>query len=175
MCDPPRIELRFSVCLARSLMAIPPEVIWAHFLYFIQIQIGAPVPCPGYGPFSCVIIRKILAETMTAVTRASSNCKRQNRPVVREGAPHPQTRNCLTVIKIWSWAPDGCLTARQTGRLTVGRNITLRVDENFNSSANFIRTLQYQISWRFVQRFSSFYTQTHGQTHTPKLMSPFFC
>jgi hypothetical protein len=25
----------------------------------------------------------------------------------------------------WSWVPDGCLTPRQTGRLTVGRNITL--------------------------------------------------
>jgi hypothetical protein len=26
---------------------------------------------------------------------------------------------------MWSWAPDGCLTSRQTGWLTVGRNITL--------------------------------------------------
>jgi hypothetical protein len=50
--------------------------------------------------------------------------KGQTRPLVREGAPHQQNRNCLTVIKIWSYAPDGCLTPRQTGRLTVGRNIT---------------------------------------------------
>jgi hypothetical protein len=31
----------------------------------------------------------------------------------------------LTVIKIRCWAPDGCLTPGQTGRLTVGCNITL--------------------------------------------------
>jgi hypothetical protein len=36
-----------------------------------------------------------------------------------------QDRNCLTVINIWSYAPDGCFMPRQTGRLTVGRNITL--------------------------------------------------
>jgi hypothetical protein len=30
------------------------------------------------------------------------HCKRQTSPLVREGAPHLQTRNCLTVIKIWS-------------------------------------------------------------------------
>jgi hypothetical protein len=39
---------------------------------------------------------------MTALTRASSSCKRQTRPLVRESAPHQQTRNCQTVIKIWS-------------------------------------------------------------------------
>jgi hypothetical protein len=51
--------------------------------------------------------------------------KRQTCPLVRESAPHQETRNCLTVIKISSEAPDGCFTPRQTGRLTVGRNITL--------------------------------------------------
>jgi hypothetical protein len=39
---------------------------------------------------------------MTALARASSNCKRQIRPLVRESAPHQQTRNCPTAIKIWS-------------------------------------------------------------------------
>jgi hypothetical protein len=39
---------------------------------------------------------------MTAVATASSYCKRQTRPLVREGAPHQQTHNCLTVIKIRS-------------------------------------------------------------------------
>jgi hypothetical protein len=38
---------------------------------------------------------------MTALVRASSNCKRQTRPLVRESAPHQQTRNCV-IIKIWS-------------------------------------------------------------------------
>jgi hypothetical protein len=60
--------------------------------------------------------------TMIALARASSSCKRQTRPLVREDAPHQQTRNCLTVLKIWSWAPDG---ARHEDRLAVGRNITL--------------------------------------------------
>jgi hypothetical protein len=39
---------------------------------------------------------------MTALARASSNCKRQTPPLVRESAPHQQTRNCLAVIKTWS-------------------------------------------------------------------------
>jgi hypothetical protein len=64
---------------------------------------------------------------MTALARTSSNCKRQTHSLVRESAPHQQTRNCLTVIKIWSWSPDGCFIPRQTGRLTVGRNIRLRL------------------------------------------------
>jgi hypothetical protein len=53
------------------------------------------------------------------------------RPLVREGTPHQQTRNSLTLIIIWSWATDGCLT-RQTVRLTVGRNITLTFGQQFN-------------------------------------------
>jgi hypothetical protein len=66
---------------------------------------------------------------VTALARASSNCKRQTRSLVRERerAPYQQTRNCLTVIKIWSLTPDGCFIRRQTGRLTVGRNIRLRL------------------------------------------------
>jgi hypothetical protein len=62
---------------------------------------------------------------ITALSRTSSNCKWPTRPIVSVGAPPQQTCNSLTVIKIWSWAPDGCLTPRQTGWLTVGRNITL--------------------------------------------------
>jgi hypothetical protein len=61
---------------------------------------------------------------MTAIARTSNSCK-QTRPLVREGAPHQETRNCLTVIIIWSWAPGRCLTPEQTGRLTVGSNVTL--------------------------------------------------
>jgi hypothetical protein len=55
----------------------------------------------------------------------AGNCKRQTRPLVREIASHQQTRNCLTVITIWSQAPDGCFTPRETGRLTVGGNVRL--------------------------------------------------
>jgi hypothetical protein len=66
---------------------------------------------------------------MTALMRASSNCKRQTRPHVREGAPHQQTRNCLSVIKMWCWAPDG--------RPTVGRNITLTLKHNMSAAKSY--------------------------------------
>jgi hypothetical protein len=51
--------------------------------------------------------------------RASSIHKRQTRPLVREGFPQKQDRNCQTVINIRSWAPDGTrhqdlLTDRQS-------------------------------------------------------------
>jgi hypothetical protein len=35
---------------------------------------------------------------MTALARTSSNCKRQTRPPVTEGAPHEQTHNSLTEL-----------------------------------------------------------------------------
>jgi hypothetical protein len=41
--------------------------------------------------------------------------------------PTSTNYNSLTVIKVWSWAPDGCFIPRQTGRLTVGRNIRFRL------------------------------------------------
>jgi hypothetical protein len=43
----------------------------------------------------------------TALARPSSIYKRQTRPLVREGAPQKQDRNCQTIINNWSWAPDG--------------------------------------------------------------------
>jgi hypothetical protein len=43
----------------------------------------------------------------TTLARASSIYKRQTRPLVREGAPEKQVRNCQRVINIWSWTPDG--------------------------------------------------------------------
>jgi hypothetical protein len=43
------------------------------------------------------------------------------------GRPQKQGRNCQRLINIWSWAPDGCFIPRQTGRLTAGRNIRLRL------------------------------------------------
>jgi hypothetical protein len=42
------------------------------------------------------------------LTTANNDCdKRHTRPLVREGAPQQQDRNCQTIINIWSWAPDG--------------------------------------------------------------------
>jgi hypothetical protein len=60
---------------------------------------------------------------MTALARPYSNCKRQTRPLAREGAPYQQARNCLTnknLVLDSRWVFD----TRETGRLTVGRNIT---------------------------------------------------
>jgi hypothetical protein len=42
------------------------------------------------------------APRMTALVRTNSNCKRQNRLLVREGAPRQQNRKCLTITKTWS-------------------------------------------------------------------------
>jgi hypothetical protein len=50
--------------------------------------------------------------------------KLQTRPLVGEGATNQETSNRQTEKKIWSWAPDGSPTPRQTGRLTVGRKLT---------------------------------------------------
>jgi hypothetical protein len=43
----------------------------------------------------------------------------------QRGHPTSENYNCLTVTKIWSWTPNGGLILRQTGRMTVGRNIIL--------------------------------------------------
>jgi hypothetical protein len=67
---------------------------------------------------------------MTALAKDSRNCNWQNRPLVRERATHQQTRNCLTIIKIWSWTPDGSFFTRQTGWIYVGRNIRLKLRPN---------------------------------------------
>jgi hypothetical protein len=53
--------------------------------------------------------------------RTSSIYKRQTRPLVREGTPQKQDRNCQTVIDIWSWGS----TPRLTDWLTVSPNLTL--------------------------------------------------
>jgi hypothetical protein len=58
----------------------------------------------------------------------SRNSNLQNRPLAREGAPHQQThmaKDKLRKEENSSWVPDGCLTPRRAGRLTVGRNILL--------------------------------------------------
>jgi hypothetical protein len=60
------------------------------------------------------------------LARQSSKCKLQTRPLVKQGASHQQIRNSLKIIKKkWSRVPSGRLTPRNSGRLTVGHNITL--------------------------------------------------
>jgi hypothetical protein len=58
---------------------------------------------------------------------AQQKLKTAGRTSRQIGRPHQQTRICLKREKRKNWlrVPDGCLTSRQTGRLTVGRNITL--------------------------------------------------
>jgi hypothetical protein len=58
----------------------------------------------------------------TALARANSIYKRQTRPLVREGAPQKQHRNCQTVINIWSWTPDG---ARHQDLLTDWQSVAM--------------------------------------------------
>jgi hypothetical protein len=116
---------------------------WTWFVAQISTSFSILVPhmCVLYHSFYCIFSRYLPSiwtglrylnscsepdmGCETTLARASSNCKRQTRPLVREGAPNQQTSNCQTIIKIWSWAPDGCFIPRQTGWLTVGRNITL--------------------------------------------------
>jgi hypothetical protein len=61
-------------------------------------------------------VRCYAARTKQAVMKDGIFC------VVRaEGIQETwKIRNRLTVIKIWSKAPDGCFIPRQTGRLIVG-------------------------------------------------------
>jgi hypothetical protein len=67
---------------------------------------------------------------VTALARPTSNCTVNYRPVLssERALQKLQTRNCLKEIswrkKNWSRVPDGRLTPRLTGRLTVGRKLT---------------------------------------------------
>jgi hypothetical protein len=69
---------------------------------------------------------KGLGPKKIALAMASSIYKR---PVLTsERAPHKNKNVTVRqVIKIWSYAPNGCFIPRETGRLTVGRNIRLRL------------------------------------------------
>jgi hypothetical protein len=71
------------------------------------------------------ILLNFAAVNMALVARASSICKWQTCPLIREGAPNEQTCNCLTVTKILDLGPSCGLTPKQTGQLIVGRNVTL--------------------------------------------------
>jgi hypothetical protein len=52
---------------------------------------------------------------------SAASCKRQPRPLVKEGARHEQTRNFVTGTRKENHVLDArwCLTPRQTGRLTI--------------------------------------------------------
>jgi hypothetical protein len=77
----------------------------------------------------------------TALATASSIYKIQTRPLVREGVPYKQNRNCQTVINIWSQAPGGCFIPGQTGQLTVGRNTRLRLRLSYSERTAGVQSL----------------------------------
>jgi hypothetical protein len=72
------------------------------------------------------------------ITADCDSGKGQTRPLVRESALLQETRNCPTLIKVWSEAPNGCFISRRTGRQTVGRNtrITLTLTLTNTSTAS---------------------------------------
>jgi hypothetical protein len=63
---------------------------------------------------------------MTALARPRSNymSKLQTHPIIREDGLHQETREVTQKTKIWTWAPYGSPTPRETGRLTVGHKLT---------------------------------------------------
>jgi hypothetical protein len=85
--------------------------------------------------------------TKTALARASSIYKRQTRPLVREGAPQVQDRNCHASNKDLVVSPRWCFVPRQTGRLTVGCNIRLRLCR-FLSCIKKRRAKKYQTAFQ---------------------------
>jgi hypothetical protein len=89
----------------------------------------------------------------------------------QRGRPTSTNRNCLKKNnqkengKNWSRVPDECLTPGRTGRLTVGRNITLTivvvtgVDKNCSSEDILQAATDTSILARYVQ-LSSFHVRT---------------
>jgi hypothetical protein len=86
-----------------------------------------------------------------ALAMPGKNWKAQTRLLVKEDAPHQQTRNCKKKNdqrengKNWSQVPCGCLVPRWTGRQTVGCNIALTLPVLYSS---FIRNvIRFFVSW----------------------------
>jgi hypothetical protein len=65
-----------------------------------------------------------------ALAGPRSNCTVNYRSILpSERAPQIKKPSIVRQkTKIWSWAPDGSVTPRQTGRLTVGRKLTSTSD-----------------------------------------------
>jgi hypothetical protein len=59
------------------------------------------------------------------------------------GGAHQHARDCLTVVEVWSWAPDGCFVPGRNGQLTVGHNIRL------DSASSCMHGNEYELKkWR---------------------------
>jgi hypothetical protein len=91
--------------------------------------------CPGWGSLGYEAVKYGHAspgtQTQEWLPRWGLAAIVNGRPVLSsERALHiNKPATVLTVIKIWSKAPSGCLTPKQTGRVTVSRNITLTLAE----------------------------------------------
>jgi hypothetical protein len=62
---------------------------------------------------------------LAALARTRRNCKLQTHPLFREGTPHQQTHNCLTIKKKSGHGPQ--MGAWHQARLTIGSNIILNL------------------------------------------------
>jgi hypothetical protein len=59
---------------------------------------------------------------------------------------YQRARDSLTVVEIWSWAPDGCCLQGRTGRLTVCRNMRL------DSTSSCLRGNEYELKkWSTIR------------------------
>jgi hypothetical protein len=65
------------------------------------------------------------SQTVECGRGSRGNCAGEGRQRLW-ASPHRRVPGCLTVVKVWSRAPDGCFVPGRTGRLTVGRN--MRID-----------------------------------------------
>jgi hypothetical protein len=88
--------------------------------YILLSHLGLSLPkSPGPPPLG------LLWQVPEAIVRANY------RPILSsERAPHSKKpANVKLKIKILSWAPDGSLTPRQTGLMTISRNLTSTSDQ----------------------------------------------
>jgi hypothetical protein len=49
---------------------------------------------------------------VSALVKASNNCKPHTSPYFRDGAPNQENHNSLTIAKVWSLDPEWCLTTK---------------------------------------------------------------
>jgi hypothetical protein len=88
------------------------------------------------------------------ITADCDSDKWQTRPLVRDGATRKQNRICLTITKIWSWAPDGF---RYQGGRTDWPPVTMELRRGLRfyleiEAAGSFETLVpfYQTKWRLI-------------------------
>jgi hypothetical protein len=93
---------------------------------------------------------------------------------LQRGRPTLLICNCIKIIKErkknWSGVLDGCLTPRQTGRLTIGRNITCPCPCNRLRSSLFVVICEV---WRTVRTLLSLLDKSCKSSINPTISSKF--